>query len=93
MAAFFVFGATALRREMLLTKRPCGDTVFSRVSHPGKAKGRPPIRSTLSFRLSISQDSTRLTSQILESGDWYAVASHSVLESITAEFQIKRFFL
>ncbi len=92
MAAFFVFGATALRREMLLTKRPCGVTVFPG-SHPGKAKGRPPIRSALSFRLSISQDSTRLTSQILESGDWYAVASHSVLESITAEFQIKRFFL
>ena len=35
MAAFFVFGATALRREMLLTKRPCGATVF-----PGFSSGK-----------------------------------------------------
>lgn len=92
MAAFLFSEPQPSEGKCFLQNAPAEPPFFPG-SHPGKAKGRPPIRSALSFRLSISQDSTRLTSQILESGDWYAVASHSVLESITAEFQIKRFFL
>ena len=35
----------------------------------------------------------KLISQMREKGDWYAVASQTVLESMTFLFQINRFFL
>lgn len=35
----------------------------------------------------------KLISQMREKGDWYAVASQTVSESMTSLFQMKRFFL